>query len=353
MALVKCKKSTRGGRIRVKLISSAASRFGVKDNFLREINYLRISITDRCNLGCFYCLPSRDWQKLPAPEIMRYEELLQVARAAPAVGIRKVRVTGGEPLVRRGVVDFIRALHQTPGLEEVCLTTNGLLLADMAKDLYAVGLRHLNLSLDSLNPERYRDITGRDNFADVMAGFRRALDLGFQPIKLNFVVLKGVNDDELLDFARLAQDLPIQVRFIEFMPTVSSQRWTRHFLPMAEVRRQLAALGEMEAKPPGVTAGPAHIVRPTGFRGELGFISPVSRHHCPTCNRLRLTAAGRLRPCLFGEREIDLKGPLRRGATDLELVHLFEEAIRSKCGPPKFKATENCLPFGPMVGIGG
>jgi cyclic pyranopterin phosphate synthase len=325
----------------------------VKDNFAREINYLRLSITDRCNLGCFYCLPRRDWQKLPAPEILRYEELVEAARAAVSIGIRKIRVTGGEPLVRRGVVEFVRSLHQVPGLNEVCLTTNGLLLAEMARDLHETGLRHLNLSLDSLIPERYREITGRDNFTDVMTGLRRALDLGFQPIKINCVVLKGLNDDELLDFARLAQDLPLQVRFIEFMPTVSPERWTKHFLPMAEVRRRLSVLGEMEARRPGATAGPAHILRPAGFRGELGFISPVSQHHCPTCNRLRLTAAGRLRPCLFGEREIDLKGPLRRGATDLELAQLFEEAIRSKTCPPELKATQNCLSSCPMVGIGG
>jgi cyclic pyranopterin phosphate synthase len=325
----------------------------VKDNFSREINYLRISITDRCNLGCFYCRPRRDWQKLPAPEIMRYEELLQAARAAVSIGIRKIRVTGGEPLVRRGVVDFIRALHRTPGLEKVCLTTNGLLLAPMARDLYESGLRHLNLSLDSLRPERYREITGRDNFADVMAGLRQALDLGFHPVKINCVVLKGLNDEELLDFARLAQDFPLQVRFIEFMPTVSPELWTRHFLPMDEVRRRLTALGRMEERRPGHTAGPAHILRPSGFRGELGFISPVSQHHCPTCNRLRLTAAGRLRPCLFGEGEIDLKGPLRQGASDFELARLFEEAILSKVSPPELKPPQNCLSSCPMVGIGG
>jgi GTP 3',8-cyclase len=325
----------------------------VKDNFSREINYLRISITDRCNLGCFYCLPSRDWQKLPAPEIMRYEELLQAARAALRVGIRKIRVTGGEPLVRRGAVDFVRALHRTPGLEEVCLTTNGVLLADMAPDLYDAGLRHLNLSLDSLQPRRYRQITGRDNFREVMAGLRRVIDLGFQPVKINCVALKGVNDDELLAFARLAQDLPVQVRFIEFMPVVAGERWRKHFLPMSEVRRHLAVLGELEQVSIGPTSGPAEIVRPAGFQGELGFISPVSRHHCPSCNRLRLTAAGRLRPCLFSDREIDLKGPLRRGAPPEELIRLFAEAVRSKGCPPEFNLAQSPGASCPMVGIGG
>ncbi|MDI6853436.1 MAG: GTP 3',8-cyclase MoaA [Deltaproteobacteria bacterium] len=320
---------------------------------MREINYLRLSITDRCNLGCFYCLPRLDWQKLPAPEIMRYEELLQIARVAVGLGIRKIRVTGGEPLVRRNVVDFLEKLTQTPGLKELCLTTNGVRLADMARDLYGAGLRHLNLSLDSLKPERYRQITGHDNFSQVMAGLGQALDLGFQPLKVNCVVLKDVNDDELLDFARLARDLPVQVRFIEFMPTVNPERWTRHFLPMPEVCRRLAVLGDMQVVDRQPTAGPAEIVRPVGFRGELGFISPVSRHHCPTCNRLRLTAAGRLRPCLFADLEIDIKTPLRQGASEAELASLFEEAVRTKGCLPEVKLSQSSLPSCPMVGIGG
>jgi len=325
----------------------------VKDTLSREINYLRLSVTDRCNLGCFYCLPRKDWQKLPAPEILSYEELLQAARIAVTVGIRKIRVTGGEPLVRRGVVDFIRALHRLPGLQEVCLTTNGVLLAGMARDLYRVGLRHLNLSLDTLKPERYREITGKDHFHGVITGLERALDLGFNPIKINFVVLKGLNEDELLEFACLARDLPVQVRFIEFMPTVSLELWNSHFLPIAEVRERLAVLGRMEVLDRQPTAGPAEIMRPPGFRGEVGFISPVSRHHCPTCNRLRLTAAGRLRPCLFAECEIDLKGPLRRGASPRELARLFEEAIRSKAYPRETRVSLNAWPSCPMVGIGG
>ncbi len=325
----------------------------MEDKSLREINYLRLSITDRCNLACFYCLPRLGWQKLPAPEIMRYEELLLIARVAVGLGIRKIRVTGGEPLVRRGVAEFLEKLTQTPGLKEVCLTTNGVLLADMARDLYETGLRHLNLSLDSLKPERFRQITGHDNFSEVMAGLRRALDLGFQPLKVNCVVLKGINDDEVLDFARLARDLPVQVRFIEFMPTVNPERWNRHFLPISEVRQRLAVLGDMRVIHRRPTAGPAEIMRPSGFRGELGFISPISRHHCPTCNRLRLTAAGRLRPCLFAELEIDIKTPLRQGASEQELARLFEEAIRAKGCLPEVKISQNSLPSCPMVGIGG
>jgi cyclic pyranopterin phosphate synthase len=316
------------------------------------INYLRVSITDRCNLQCFYCTPWGAWEKLPAPEILRYEELLHLAAVAARVGIRKVRVTGGEPLVRRGVVDFIRNLHRVPGLEEVCLTTNGVLLPELAPQLYAAGLRHLNLSLDSLHRERYRRLTGGDHLSQVLAGIEAAAARGFSPLKINCVVLKDINDDELLEFALLTRDHPFQVRFIEFMPTVAQPRWQSHFLPIATVLQRLQTLGPMEPVPQAATAGPARTFRLPGFKGELGFISSVSDHHCPTCNRLRLTAAGCLRPCLFAARELDLKGPLRRGADDETLGRLFKEAIRlKKSAKPGVSAAP--FPGRAMVSIGG
>jgi len=319
----------------------------------RDINYLRLSITDRCNLRCFYCLPRQGWEKLPASEILSYEEFLRLARVAVMAGMRKVRVTGGEPLVRKDVVDFLRRLREVPGLEEVALTTNGLLLAEMAPDLFAAGLRHVNLSLDTLSAARYREITGIDRFQQVIAGLWRALELGFHILKVNCVVLKGVNDHELLDFALLARDHPLQVRFIEFMPTVSKERWTRHFLSMDEARRRLATLGVMEEVPPRPTAGPAHIFQPSGFQGTIGFISAVSHHHCQRCNRLRLTAAGRLRPCLFSPQELDLKAPLRQGAGDQDLCRLFRQAIELKTCSPPTHLTKPALPSSPMVSIGG
>jgi len=319
----------------------------------RVVNYLRLSITDRCNLKCLYCTSWGEWEKLPAWEILRYEEMLRLAGVAAGVGMRKVRVTGGEPLVRRGAVDFLRALGQVPGLQEVCLTTNGVLLSELAGDLYAAGLRHLNLSLDSLRRERYRDLTGGDHLPEVLAGLDKAAALGFHPLKINCVVLRGVNDDEIQDFAALARDYPLQVRFIEFMPTVSRELWTRHFLPMAEVRRALAGLNLEEVREPGATAGPARTCRVPGFKGELGFISTVSEHQCRTCNRLRLTAAGQLRPCLFAAPELDLKEPLRRGASDRTLGRLFLEAMRLKTDAPGVAWSE-ASPLGrAMVSIGG
>jgi cyclic pyranopterin phosphate synthase len=318
-----------------------------------SVNYLRVSITDRCNLRCFYCTPWGGWEKLPAPEILRYEELLTIAAVAARTGIRKIRVTGGEPLVRRGAVEFIRSLHQVPGIEEICLTTNGVRLAELARDLYATGLRHLNLSLDSLRPDRYHRLTGFDNFLEVMAGLEQAAALGFNPLKINFVVLKGINDDELLDLANLTRERPFQVRFIEFMPTVDEERWRRHFLPMAEVRRRLASLGPMEPLGEPLTAGPARTFRVPGFSGELGFISSMSDHRCATCNRLRLTAAGGLRPCLFAPTEIDVKGPLRRGADEAALERLFHEAVRLKVPGSPSLATASLTAGRAMVSIGG
>ncbi len=317
------------------------------------INYLRLSITDRCNLRCFYCTSWGGWEKLPCQEILRYEELLRLASVAAGVGIRKVRVTGGEPLVRRGALEFIRRLGQVPGIEKVCLTTNGVRLHELAPDLYDTGLRHLNLSLDTLRRDRFQDLTGKDHFNDVRAGLERAAALGFSPIKINCVALKGLNDDELLDFALLTKEQPLQVRFIEFMPTVDEASWRRHFLPITEVRRRLAELGPLQAITTPATAGPARTFRVPGFKGELGFISSVSDHHCPTCNRLRLTAAGRLRPCLLAARELDLKGPLRQGASDETLARLFKEAIRLKgCVSPASTLT-NPASSRAMVSIGG
>ena len=318
-----------------------------------KINYLRMSITDRCQLRCCYCTYWQDWEKLPSREILSYEELLRVAGIAAEMGIRKVRVTGGEPLLRRGVVDFLNNLHQVPGVEEVCLTTNGVLLSDLASALYDTGLRHLNLSLDTLRRERYREITGKDNLGEVLAGLERAETLGFRPLKINCVVMAGINDDELLDIALLARDHPYQVRFIELMPTVWPRQWQRHFLPLEEVRRRLAGLGPMAAVPRQAAAGPAQIFRIPGFKGELGFITPISAHHCRTCNRLRLTAAGALRPCLFGDIEVDVKNPLRQGASEGVLASIFAEAISRKFGRLTCPPGDFPRHAASMVSIGG
>ena len=319
----------------------------------RQINYLRISITDRCNLRCVYCTYGKEWQKLPAAEILRYEELLRLAAVAAEAGVRKIRITGGEPLVRRGLLGFLQELKRLPGIDQVCLTTNGVLLRELAPDLYDAGVHHLNVSLDTLKRDRYRRITGSDNLPAVMAGLQQAASLGFHPLKINCVVLRGINDDEVLDIARLAREYPLQVRFIELMPTTSQTWWQRHFLSMAEVRRRLAVLGPLEPLIREATAGPARNFRVPGFQGELGFISPMSEHHCPTCNRLRLTADGKLRPCLMAASELDLKGHMRLGLGDDLLGYLFKEAVELKAGKARFSLAHSHHPGQSMVSIGG
>jgi len=315
-----------------------------------KINYLRISVTDRCNLRCRYCTYWRDWRKMPSGEILRYEELLRLAAIAGDMGISKIRITGGEPLVRRGLVEFLHKLHRVPGIAKVCLTTNGVLLPKMAAALYDAGLRHLNVSLDTLRRERYRQITGKDNLREVLAGLEKALSLGFHPIKLNCVVLKDINDDEVFDLAILARDHPYQVRFIELMPTVSREWWRRHFLPLPELLPRLAVLGSLLPSSREATAGPARIFQVPGFQGELGFISPMSGHRCRSCNRLRLTADGKLRPCLLAASEIDLKEPLRLGPGNELLGYLFQEALELKAGRTRFPSTHSSRA---MVSIGG
>ena len=326
----------------------------MQDVFSRQITYLRLSITDRCNLRCFYCDPVRDLVKLQHPDILRYEELLRLARLGVQAGMTKIRVTGGEPLVRLGVEDFLAALKSLPGLQEICLTTNGVLLAEKAAGLWQAGLRRLNISLDTLRPERYARITGSDRLAQVWQGIHTVEAAGFAPIKINCVVLRGINDDELLDFARLSIDNPWHIRFLEFMPIGRSSQWREeYYLPVAQMQERLRQFSPLEELPTEVNAGPAQRFRFPEAKGELGFISPMSQHFCQDCNRLRLTADGRLRPCLFGDEEIDIKGQLRRGAADAELLELFHQAIAMK--PARHHLNQDfCSPCArSMASIGG
>lgn len=303
----------------------------MQDFYRRQITYLRLSITDRCNLRCFYCAPVQEMIKLQHPDILRYEELLRLGRLGVQAGLTKIRVTGGEPLVRLGVESFLADLKALPGIQEICLTTNGVLLAEKAAGLWQAGLRRLNISLDSLRPERFARITGSDRLAQVWDGINAAAAVGFHPIKINCVVLRGLNDDELLDFARLSIDRPWQIRFLEFMPIGSSSKWRQdYYLPVARMQERLRHYRELQELPPELNAGPAQRFRFPGAQGEIGFISPISQHFCQDCNRLRLTADGRLRPCLFGDQELDIKGLLRRGADANTLLAAFRQAILMK-----------------------
>ncbi|MBU3937863.1 MAG: GTP 3',8-cyclase MoaA [Proteobacteria bacterium] len=301
------------------------------DMFARSISYLRISLTDHCNLRCQYCTPQEGQVKLANEELLRYEEILRVVRIAVSLGIEKVRLTGGEPLVRRNVLSFIKDLGEIPGLTDIRLTTNGVLLAEHAEALQMAGINKLNISLDTLRPERFLQITGVDAFAKVWGGISRARELGFSPIKLNVVALKGVNDDEFIDFARLTLTEPLQIRFIEFMPIGASGMWDKEkYISSGEIMELLKPVGSLEPVPARRMDGPARIYRFAEAVGSVGFISPISHHFCDRCNRLRLTSEGRLRSCLLSDQETDLKEKLRGGATDEEIRDLIVATILNK-----------------------
>ncbi len=323
---------------------------GLSDSFQRPIDYLRISVTDRCNLRCMYCMPAEGINLLSHQDILSYEEIQRIATAAAELGIKKVRITGGEPLVRIGLSSLIRMLAQIEAIDDIALTTNGVLLARYADELKAAGLRRVNISLDTLKPERFRLVTRGGDLDDVLQGIEAAGAAGLNPIKINVVVIAGINDDELLDFARKTVDEGWHVRFIEHMP-LNSEMASSSFVSVSEIRKRLASLGELE---PCTFKGngPARYYRLPQAEGTIGFITPVSEHFCFHCNRLRLTADGKLRPCLLSEGEIDLRQPLRQGISAEELKKLIKRAVESK--PRKHKLAEGLVPKDrPFSQVGG
>ena len=302
------------------------------DHYHRVIDYLRVSITDLCNLRCVYCRPPEGVKLIPHDEILRYEEILAIVRVAAEMGVRKVRITGGEPLVRRGVVEFISKLHELEAIEDIGLTTNGILLASMAKDLRDTGLTRLNISLDSLQRDTFKAITGADRLDDVLAGIRSALSAGFSAVKINVVLLQGINEKDVPAFARLTMDNPLDVRFIERMPfgadavPKSPDSFSAH-KALEIIRTEFGDLLPMERTS---LDGPATMFKLAGAQGRIGIIDPITGHFCGTCNRLRLTARGTLRPCLLGHSEIDIKTPLRKGASEKELAEIIQAAVLAK-----------------------
>ena len=319
------------------------------DTHGRRINYLRLSVTDRCNLRCTYCMPPEGVPKLGHGDLLSYEELHRVARAAVDLGIRKIRVTGGEPLVRKGLVGFLERLAALPGLKELVLTTNGLLLEELALPLRRAGVQRLNISLDSLQPETFARVTRGGDLQRVLAGIAAAEAAGFPPVKLNMVVMRGVNDHELADFAALTLDRPWTVRFIEYMPAIREQGWERLAVSGAEI---LARIGVRYPLLPAVTtemAGPARNFRISGARGAIGIITPVSGHFCDACNRIRVTAAGMARGCLFSGNGIDLKPLLTAG--DEALREALAGVILRKPGGHRLSEGEGEA-FA-MSGVGG
>ncbi len=306
----------------------------MEDRFGRTIDYLRLSITDRCNLRCLYCMPPEGITVKPRDEILRLEELLQVARIALQLGIDKFRLTGGEPLLRQGIVSFIQSLALLPGVADLSLTTNGTLLDRMGAQLWDAGLKRINVSLDTLDAAKFRQMTRGGDFRQVWEGINSALTIGFRPMKLNVIALKHFNDGEWVRFARITYDYPLHVRFIEIMPVgVSWELAGSHFASCAEVRERIEqALGDMVPIRTVPGNGPASSFQLSGAQGTIGFINAMSNHFCSSCNRLRLTADGKLRPCLHDQQEVDLREPLRSGASDAAMQDLFRAALLLKPG---------------------
>lgn len=300
------------------------------DRYRRHLNYLRISITDRCNLRCLYCKPDGIIPKLSHREILTYEEILRLVRIAVDLGITKVRITGGEPLVRKGVCEFLTDLTRIDGLVDVSMTTNGVLLEKYLDRIKAAGVHRLNISLDTLKPEKYDQITGRDTFDRVWSAIHRARELGFAPIKINVVALKGYNDDELIDMARLSIAHPFHVRFIEYMPIGMAQMRRADYLRTPDIKQILSGLGRLLPVEKDTHDGPAERFRFADAAGEVGFISAMSHHFCDSCNRLRLSASGQLRSCLMSDAQQDLRQLLRQRCSDEDLIRVFLTSVRNK-----------------------
>ena len=299
--------------------------------FERSISYLRLSLTDQCNLRCLYCTPKNISDKLESIELLSYEEILRVVRLAVEMGVKKIRLTGGEPLVRRDITTFIKGLGDIDGLNDIRLTTNGVFLPDYAADLYKAGVKKLNISLDTLRPDRFKEITGGDFFERVWRGIIITRDMGFAPIKINVVAMNGINDDEFIDFARLTFTEPYQVRFIEFMPMGKDSAWDKSkYIPADTIKKRIETLGTLKPVATGEMEGPARVFQFEGAIGKIGFISPISHHFCDKCNRLRLTSEGKLRSCLLTDRETDLKTIIREGGSDEDIRNALLDTIRNK-----------------------
>ena len=285
------------------------------DQFGRSVEYLRVSITDKCNLRCVYCMPLEGLPWLQRDELLSYEEIEQIVRVMAPMGLERLRITGGEPLVRRDVPELVRLLAAVPGIRDLSLSTNAVLLAEQADALKAAGISRLNVSLDSLREDRVDRIARRPgSYPRIMEGLAAAEEVGFSPIKINVVLIKGENDDEIQDFAEITRKHPWHVRFIEMMPTGANLDLSaQQFISCTEVLHRVREIDKLEPGPGPFGNGPAEYYQFPGAPGTIGVITPMSHNYCDRCNRMRLTADGQLRPCLFGDLQTNLRDPLRAG----------------------------------------
>lgn len=325
----------------------------LRDKFERVIDYMRISITDRCNLRCVYCMPDKGVKLFEHKDILRYEEIVRVVSIAASLGVRKIRITGGEPLIRRNLSFLIASIKTIHAIEDISLTTNGVLLDKYAGELADTGLNRVNISLDTLKPDRYSEITRGGDIAPVLKGIEAAEKAGLLPVKINMVPIRYLNDDEIADFARMTLTTPRHVRFIEFMPIGSRDLWSdERYISTDELKKtaeKIAPLTPVRLR----KNGPAKYFRFEGAPGVIGFISALTHHFCGDCNRLRLTADGKLRPCLFSETEIDLKPALRKQSSDKEIERLLRLAIEVKPEGHKIDQRDDLSSLKNMSRIGG
>jgi cyclic pyranopterin phosphate synthase len=301
----------------------------LRDQFGRSIEYLRISVTDRCNFRCMYCMPEQGLPWLPKQDILSYEEIAEIVRQLAPLGLRRVRITGGEPTIRPALETLIRAIRAVPDVEDIALSTNGVKLPQLARVFRDAGLDRVNMSADSLRAERIAVVARRNLAFDPILAARAAEDAGLSPIKINVVVMRGINDDEIEDFARLTLEHPWHVRFIELMPVGDLRELTwEHVVPSDEVLGRISTLGTLApAAGPARGNGPATYYELAGAAGTIGVITPMTHTYCGSCNRVRLTADGRLRTCLYGDHEVNLRDPLRAGTA---LEPLFVRALAEK-----------------------
>ena len=301
----------------------------LRDQFGRSIEYLRISVTDRCNFRCVYCMPLEGLKWLPKADILSYEEITEIVRQLAPLGLRRLRITGGEPTIRPDLERLVASLRAVPGVEDIALSTNGVRLPDLATSLRAAGLDRVNISADSLRPERIASIARRNLGFDPVSAAAAAQSAGLDPIKMNVVVMRGINDDEVEDFARLTLDHPWHIRFIELMPVGELRELTAdHIVPSDELLARLEHVAPLSGDAgPARGNGPAAYYRFAGAPGTVGVITPMTHTYCGSCNRVRLTADGRLRTCLFGDHEVDLRTPLREGNA---LESYFRKALAEK-----------------------
>jgi GTP 3',8-cyclase len=299
------------------------------DEFNRIINYVRISITDRCNLKCKYCVDGT-FPFIPHDDMLSYEEIIRFVRISAELGVTKIRLTGGEPLTRRGISYLLGEINKIPGIDDISLTTNGVLLGKQMNELKEAGLRRVNISLDTLKKDRFAYITGVDAFTDVIRSIKKANYSDLNPIKINSVIIKGFNDDEILDFAKLSIRYNHHIRFIEYMPFGDSGMWDRSkIVTSSELEAHIREVYELESSVNN-ERGPAKMFNIKGAAGKIGFISPVSSHICSECNRIRLTSNGKIRPCLFSDTGYDVKKLLREGRSDEEIKAFIKGIVKVK-----------------------